>query len=124
MSDKYSGEFKGFNPDELIGDTYEPLTVQNVKVGTTAEIKRGELLAGASATDTFKTATAADTSKVLVIARENFVADSECFVTSAYSNGVFNREKLVTGTSDTTVIDALELEMRRQGLRLTGLREV
>ncbi len=124
MSDKYCGEFKGFNPDELIGDTYEPIITRNIEVGSNAEVKRGELLAASTPTGVYQTATAADTAKFLVVARDNFTADSDCKITTAYTSGVFNRERLVTGSTGTTVVDALEFSLRQQNIFLTGLREV
>lgn len=109
--------------DELFGggDGF-PVELINVKVGANAEISRGNILAGNSPTETFSLATASDTSKTLVIAAENFVAESDNTVTTAYSAGKFNRERLSADT-DTTVA-ALETELRRQNIILTSIKEM
>ena len=110
--------------DELFGggDGF-PVELVNVKVGVGTEIKRGNILAGNSPTGTFSIATAADTSKNLVIASEDFIAaDSDSAVTSAYSSGKFNREKLSADTE--TTVATLETELRRQNIILTSLKEM
>jgi len=120
MSD-WAGNFSGTKFDELIGDTYEPTITKNIEVG--AAVERGMLMAATAPTGVYSLATAADTGKSLVVAKENFEPTSDLTITQAYSRGVFNREKIITSASDTSVVDALELEMQRQGLYLTSIEK-
>ena len=108
--------------DELFGggDGF-PVETKNVKVASDAVVTRGNILASATDDGTYSLATAADVGKSLVIAAENFIADSDNTVTTAYSAGKFNRNRL-TADTDTTIA-TLETELRRQNIILTSLKE-
>lgn len=107
--------------DELFGggDGF-PVETKNVTVASDTNIFRGSILASATDAGTYSLATAADTGKSLVIAAEDFVADSDNTVTTAYSAGKFNRERLIADTD--TTITALETELRRQNIILTSIK--
>lgn len=108
--------------DELLGGTYRPVTYANIKVAADAEIKRGDLMAGDNPTAEFHLATSSDTAVTLCIARDNFTASSDCAVTTAYTGGVFNREKIrLDAGAD---INNFEAELRRQNIELTALLPV
>lgn len=122
MSNKFFKEFQGFNPDELVAYSNDPMDVQNVNVDSDATIQRGMLLASPTFFGTYHLATAADVGKVLRIARDDFTADSDCHVTQVYSSGRFHREKIITADSDTAPVELFESDLRRQDIRLTALK--
>lgn len=117
---KYVESSVGFEADELLGG-HEAVELWNVKVGSNATITRGDLLSADSASGIFSIATASDAAKVLVIAAEDFVADSLNAVTSAYAAGKFNREKITFGGAS-VAIAPFEQALRTQGIWLTGIR--
>lgn len=110
--------------DELQAATPEPIELHNIKVAADAVIKRGMLLAADNATATFSVATAADTGKYLAIAYTDFTATSDTTVTQAYVSGAFHREKIIDGTTDCSVVDALENTMRMQNMRVVSLLDM
>lgn len=110
--------------DELQAATPEPIELHNIKVANNAVIKRGTLLAATSPTATFNAATAADTGKYLAIAYTDFEASSDLAVTQAYVSGAFHREKIIDGTDNHSVVDALENTMRMQNMRVTSILDL
>ena len=118
---KYYEEFTGFRADELLGGTEFPVELCNVKTATNASLSRGDLICGESMSSIFAPAgTANDAKKILMIAAEDFVADSLHAVTSAYASGKFCREKINVANGD---LADFEAEMRKQGLWLTSLKD-
>lgn len=115
---KFGQSFPAMKVDELIGDNYEPLITRNIKFE--GEFKRGTLMAAENATATFRPATATDKDKFFVIAAYE-TADSDVAV--AYQSGVFNREKIVDGTENHSIVDGLENELRKQNIFLTSIRK-
>ena len=120
---KYYGDFDTVTLDELQAASNIPVTTFNISVENNATIQRGDLLAAANFTDTFKLASAGDSSKVLAVARDNFVADSNHTVTAAYFSGTFHKNKIRTASSDSSVIDSLQNELRRQNLHFVKIKE-
>ena len=116
---KSSGKFDAFNADELQGGTAVPFDLVNFKVAAGTEIKRGMLLASSAASEEFTPAEAGDENKMLVIARENFKATATSNITTGYTSGIFNREKIIAGEG---VLEAVENGLRRQDIRLTSLK--
>ena len=117
---KYYEEFDGFREDALLGDTSFPVELYNVNVGASASLSRGDLICGESMSSIFAPAgTANDAEKILMIAAEDFVADSLHAVTSAYSAGKFNREKINVANGD---LADFEASLREQNIHLTSLR--
>lgn len=101
-----------------------PVFLRNVEVADDAEIQRGMLLAASTPEGVYSLAGAGDTGKYFAIARDNFIADSDHQITQAYYHGRFHRDKIITsGGSDTTVLDSLELELRRQNIFLVKLHD-
>ena len=124
MSEKYSSlEYDGIKQDELqaAGDGV-PVFTYNITTSSSAEFERGDIVCATSPTGTFKLATATDTGYFGIV-RDDFKATSDLTVCQAYVSGRFHREKLnkYAGT-DTSVVDALELEMKRQNIWLTSIR--
>ena len=118
---KYYEEFTGFREDALLGDTSFPVELYNVKVSSNASLSRGDLICGESMSSIFAPAgTANDAEKILMIAAEDFVADSLHAVTSAYASGKFNRERVACAGGS---IEDYAAEMRKQGLWLTSLKD-
>ena len=117
---KYYEEGVGFEEDGLLGGTEFPTELRNVNVGASASITRGDLLCGSSMSGVFApVGSASDASKVLLIANEDFTATSLSAVTSAYSAGVFNKEKInVAGGS----IADFEQALRQQNIHLRSLK--
>lgn len=117
---KYAGKFEGIKRDELIGGN-APISYKNYEVAEGAEVKRGMIMAANSVTGIYKEATASDGGKYLLIARDDFTADSETKVTTGMISGEFNREGL---KAESAVIDALELPLRQQNIHLTSIKEM
>lgn len=101
------------------GDGF-PLETKNITVN--ANILRGMILASATPDGTYSLATAADTDKNLVIASEDFTFDSDHTVTTAFSSGKFNQNKLTLSVG--VDIKDFELALRRQNIILTTLCEI
>ena len=118
----YAEIFNGITRDELQAGHDIPVKLFNVNVGANAEIKRGDLLCATAMSGTFSLASsAADASKVLMIAANDYTADSVGGVTQAYTSGVFNRERIHIGASLTS--DAFEPELRNQNIHLTSIQD-
>jgi hypothetical protein len=124
MGDYYTEFGDTVTRDELQAATPEPIEIHNIKVANNAKIKRGMLLAATNATSVFSAATAADTSKYLAIAYTDFDADADHTVTQAYVSGAFHREKIIDGTDDYSVTDALENTLRMQNIRVVSLKDL
>ena len=124
---EYFGTFDGIQRDELSGGTDGSFqTIWNINVGASAAIKRGMLLCADTPTATFDLVSSAnDASKVLVIARDNFTADTgEHCVTQAYASGKFNREKIILGGTSSLTVDVFEDALRKSNLHLTSIKDV
>ena len=118
---RFFGQRDGIKRDELCGGAEQLMSIRNIEVAADAEIKRGTLLASATTYGVFAPVTSAsDTSKVLVIAEKDFAADSDHSITQAYTEGKFNREKIIL-KSDLN-IDDFENELRRQNIFLTSIK--
>lgn len=121
----YYGEFKNtVTRDELQAATSEPIELHNINVASDCKIARGTLLAADNATATFKLATAADTGKYLAIAYTDFEASSDLAVTQAYVSGAFHRERIIDGTTDCSVVNALENTLRMQNMRVVSILDL
>ena len=118
----YFWKTDGIERDELQGRPGELVDVWNVNVSASAVIERGMLLAGNTQTGTFAPVTTADTNKIFVIGRDNFVADADHTVTQAYRSGFFNRERIKLG-SDSLAIDPFVNELRRQNIQLVSIQD-
>lgn len=117
---KYYEEGIGFEEDALLGGTEFPTELYNVSISSGASIERGYLLCGSSMSGVFApVSSASDASKILMIANEDFVADSLNAVTSAYAAGKFNRSKIKCAGGS---IADFEQELRKQGIWLTSLK--
>ena len=115
----YIEKYDGYEEDGLISVAF-PTSINNVKVAANASLSRGDLLCGESMSGIFgPVASNDDAAKILMIAAEDFVADSLNAVTSAYSAGEFNREKISCAGGSITDFEA---EMRKQNLHLTSLK--
>lgn len=114
---KYYEEGVGFEEDGLLGGVEFPTELYNVSISSGASLSRGDLICGSSMSGVFApVGGASDANKILLVANEDFVADSLNAVTSAYASGKFNRSKInVAGGS----IADFEAEMRKQNLHLT-----
>lgn len=126
MSRDYFGTFEGVTWDDLqaAGDGISTFT-RNIEVGSDTTVERGMLMAASTPTGVYSLAGAGDSGKFFAIARENFEADSSHTVTTAFTMGRFHAPKVITtGGSDTSVLAALEPELRRQNLHLVGLQEI
>lgn len=119
---EYFGTFDGIKRDELSGGLEEPQEIWNINVGASAAIKRGMLLGASSPTAVFDlVSSAADASKVLVIARDNFTADADHKVTQAYASGKFNRERIIVGGSSALTLEPFEDALRKSNIRVTSI---
>ena len=119
---EYFGTFDGIVRDELSGGLEEPQEIWNINVGASAAIKRGMLLGASAPTAVFDlVSSAADASKVLVIARDNFTADADHKVTQAYASGKFNRERIIIGGSSALTLEPFEDALRKSNLRVTSI---
>lgn len=122
MSYVYS--LSGIERDELQGGTGETQRIWNITVGESAAIERGMLLGASSPTAEFSLVTSAsDVDKVLVIARDDFIADAEHKVTAAYSAGVFNRERIKLGGASTMTLEPFEDALRKSNIILTSVQD-
>ena len=106
----------GATSDSLLGGAEQAVLIRNVKITSDTTVVRGALLAGAyDGTDvTVHLATAADATN----GNELFIAandDASVSVTSAYTQGRFNRSAIQT----TVDVKKFEGELRRQGIQLT-----
>ncbi|MBR4641585.1 MAG: hypothetical protein IKO74_02545 [Selenomonadaceae bacterium] len=121
---EYFGTFDGIKRDELSGGLEEPQEIWNINVGASAAIKRGMLLGASAPTAVFDlVSSAADASKVLVIARDNFVADADHKVTQAYASGKFNRERIIVGGSSALTLEPFEDALRKSNIRVTSIQD-
>ena len=121
---EYFGTFDGIVRDELSGGLEEPQEIWNINVGASAAIKRGMLLGASAPTAVFDlVSSAADASKVLVIARDNFVADADHTVTQAYASGKFNRERIIVGGSSALTLEPFEDALRKSNIRVTSIQD-
>ena len=119
---KYITELTGFDPDELIGGLEETPEIINVQVDSAASISRGDLICAASMSSIFAPVESAeDASKILMIAANDFTADSLHTVTQAYSGGKFNREKITFGGASLSLLP-FEAELRKQNIIVTSLK--
>ena len=123
---EYTGTFNNtVARDELFGggDGF-PVELINVEIASDTTVTRGELLAGDTPKGTFAAITSTDDAeKYLVIAAENYTAaDSDSTVTSCYSAGKFNREKIIL--AEGLDIDNFENALRKQNIILTSLKEI
>ena len=117
---KYSETFEGYRADELVAGFEYPFMRYNVNVGASASLSRGDLICGEYLSGIFAPVSGADDAeKILMIAAEDFVADSLSAVTSAYVAGRFNREKITCAGGS---IADFEAELRKQNILLTSLR--
>lgn len=110
--------------DGLQAGGFIPIPIRNIEVGSDTVVYRGDLMAAATPAGVYSLATASDTGKYFVIARDNFTASSDSTITQAYTSGEFHAEKIRTSATDTSVLDALELELRRQNIHLTHIKEI
>lgn len=125
-SDKYFGHFPGVTDDNLeaAGDGV-PKFIRNVDVGSDTTIQRGMLLAASTPAGEYHLASALDTGSFFAIARDDFEATSENTVCQAWTMGRFHAPSVITtGGSDTTILNTLEPELRRQNIHLVGLQEI
>lgn len=121
---EYFGTFDGIKRDELSGGLEEPQEIWNINVGASAAIKRGMLLGASAPTAVFDlVSSAADASKVLVIARDNFTADADHKVTQAYASGKFNRERIIVGGSSALTLEPFEDALRKSNIRVTSIQD-
>ena len=119
---EYFGTFDGIVRDELSGGLEEPQEIWNINVGASAAIQRGMLLGASAPTAVFDlVSSAADASKVLVIARDNFTADKDHTVTQAYSSGKFNRERIIIGGDSALTLEPFEDALRKSNIRVTSI---
>ena len=119
---EYFGTFDGIKRDELSGGLEEPQEIWNINVGASAAIKRGMLLGASAPTAVFDlVSSAADASKVLVIARDNFTADADHKVTQAYASGKFNRERIIIGGDSALTLEPFEDALRKSNIRVTSI---
>lgn len=121
---EYIKSANGWEEDGLLGGVEIPTEIYNVSLSAETSVSRGDLLCGDSFSGVFApVGGASDASKVLVIAAENFTADSLHSVTQAYVSGKFNREKITFAGNSSVDISDFENEMRKQNLHLTGIKE-
>jgi hypothetical protein len=113
-----------FTPDALIGGTEIPLLTKVVTIGAGAgNLARGTVLGKITASGKFKTADKdnADGSQtaeyILAYAADATSADVNAVV---YTQGMFNREKLIVGATDT--IADHEARLRDINIILTGVK--
>lgn len=104
--------------DGLLAGGEFPVKVDNVSLTSGATVERGALLAGENGL--YSLAGAGDVDKSLMIAAQDFTADSLNSVTQAYSAGLFTREKIILG--DSLSADTFEQSLRVQNIHLTGRR--
>ena len=120
---EYFKTVNGWEEDALLAGTEFPVEIYNVSVGSSASLSRGDLICAGSMSGVFApVSSAGDASKVLMIAADDFVADSLSTVTRAYASGVFSREKIKFGGASLTT-DPFEQALRTQNIHLRGLQE-
>ena len=118
---RFFGTRDGIKRDELMGGTGVNIFNRNIAVDSDATIARGMLLCSNKTFGTYKpVSSTADASKVLVVAAENFNADSDHTVTQSYVSGMFNREKIILDSS--LNIDDFEEALRKVDIRLTSIK--
>ena len=122
----YTGTFQNtVYRDELFGggDGF-PVEIINVQLASDSTVTRGTIIAGDTPKSTFAAvSSAADAEKFLAVVAEDFTAtDSDSSVTSAYSAGKFNREKLIL--ADGLDINDFENALRKQNIILTSIKEI
>ena len=110
-----NGTIEGASYENLLAGDGGELLTRNVRISSETTVERGMLLAGSydGTGTTVHLATAADT-----VGKELFIAASDSAsieVITAYESGRFNRSAIKT----TVPLSGFELEMRKQGLRLT-----
>lgn len=121
---KYVETSEGWQADELIADTAFPIRIENISVSSTATLTRGDLICAGSLSGIFApVSSAADANKILMIAANDFVADSLNTIAQAYSSGCFSREKISFGGASLTT-EPFEQELRRQNIHLRRLQEI
>lgn len=121
---KYVDSVTGWQTDELVADTSIPIRIENISVSSTATIERGDLLCAASLSGVFApVSSSADANKILMLAANDFVADSLNTVMQAYSAGCFSREKIKMNGDSSITIQDFEPELRRQNIYLRRLQE-
>ena len=109
--------------DDLFAGGYVPVYLKNIEINSDTTLQRGMLLAETGGV--YNLATSSDTGKSLAVAAVDFTpADSDDTVAQAYISGYFHKNKIITGPTDTSIIDSLELEMRRQNIILTTQHEI
>lgn len=119
----YAETLAGWTEDGLLAGPEFPVMTWQVDVEEDAEIKRGELLCGTSASAAFVPVTsAADAQKYLVIAAQDFTADADHTVAEVYVSGLFNREKIILGGASLE-LDPFVNEMRKQNLHVKSLKD-
>ena len=122
---EYFGTFDGIQRDELAAGGVIPESIWNVNVGASAAIQRGMLLASDTPAGTYAPVSGtSDASKVLVIARDNFVADDAHTVTQAYASGTFHREKIILGGTSALTIEPFEDQLRKSNIHLRSLKDM
>ncbi|MBR0061000.1 MAG: hypothetical protein IJP68_05915 [Selenomonadaceae bacterium] len=120
---EYFKTVNGWEEDALLAGTEFPVEIYNVSVGSSASLSRGDLICAGSMSGVFApVGSASDATKVLMIAADDFVADSLSTVTRAYASGVFSREKIKFGGASLTT-DPFEQALRTQNIHLRGLQE-
>ncbi|MBR1645174.1 MAG: hypothetical protein IJ774_05475 [Selenomonadaceae bacterium] len=122
---EYFGTFDGIQRDELAAGGVIPESIWNVNVGASAAIQRGMLLAADTPTAVFApVSNVSDASKVLVIARDNFVSDADHTVTQAYASGTFHREKIILGGTSALTTEPFEDQLRKSNIHLRSLKDM
>lgn len=119
----YVWSISGITRDELTGGGVIPVDIWNVNVGASAVIERGQLLCADSPTAEWALVTSSlDADKVLGIARDNFIADDDHKVTTIYSSGTFNREKIKLGGGSELTIEPFVNQLRKSNIHLRHLQ--
>jgi len=122
---EYFGTFDGIQRDELAAGGVIPESIWNANVGASPAIPPRMLLAADSPTAVFApVSNASDASKVLVIARDNFVADDAHTVTQAYASGTFHREKIILGGTSSLTTEPFEDQLRKSNIHLRSLKDM
>lgn len=104
--------------DELFAGVEIPVRVENVSLSGGAV--RGEILAGTAGVFS-GVSSSVDAAKVLVIAAEN-VTDTSTTVTTAYTSGDFNLQKLSTASSVVSAADFKE-PLRKVNILISDTKE-
>jgi len=102
----YFEKVESIKRDELFAGIEVPVRLENVSLSGGAV--RGEILASSISGGVFAgVSSSLDAEKVLVIAAED-VTDTQTVVTSAYTSGDFNLQKLSTASSVVSAADFKE----------------